>query len=1072
MLERTAGCLETGSLRRLLPGPQKPLKSRRMLHSAFWNHGATELEYSPLWAALIRGPGIAVDEQEEMHSKAVSNASVGGFLDFLYPSGAVRFMRQYSLWNSDTQDAQRSRVGFRRFGQRLFTSVAVEASPKPVESTTDLPEVEVKKDINTDPVTCEPSYDLKRTDSKHSGSKPSNSFLKYFHGLQSTQDYDNVWQQFTMVDTKDHRAFIPPLLAYLSTSNRRVDAERAVSIFEEIRSTAGLNDYNCLIKLCLNRGMFQSAMELHHEAITKFNIPVGSDILLAHALEKGHWQIACDIWIAFRRLREKRPSLSYNIWLHSDELPNLPDLAMQLARFVKDESDKPSGLRCALDSSAFATFLTTRALLAMSDAKTLEPFKFNALLRVLQHWDADTSERYEQIVERLLKSSHTKLAIQCYRKYRQRSTKKISRPVLDKVLNVACEHYSILGMQQVLDDWFRFYSKPPGHAYRLCISAFATRGEVDTVKALFDQYVKSRGGKEAIENADDIAPLLDVHSRRGELSEVVKIFNGIEEQYGVQPSIKCWNILINAYGKVHDIDGAFTQFQRLLTTSLQPDSYTYGTLMGICATRGDLDQVMELYQLVESQGVAKSATMIDCIVLGHIQEGRLLQAEKICNDALAMSFKVPLTRMWNYLLTAYAMRRDLENINRILRRMYDAGVDYDGATYSALMQVLAMVKQPDRANDILNNVMREAGVKVTSFHYAVVMGGYIANGELHKVFRVHSQMLQRNMKQTISTRLMTLKASVLEDQRAFESGSQEERWIKAEEYFYDAYIAPDAQEMVENMRKGVGYEPLDTAYLSSYFGYLIFVLGQRNAFYRATQLYERYIDNIPEHRQEELPLKILSALMAVSFRNKDYESVQQLWELAFEKAKKQGQPFQVLEPPGRHKILPLHQQVLTIPLSIQMRSLERQQKIDQLYRTKTQVEKAGFVLDNKNWNIYIQCLARSKRYKEAFDLCELRLMSGWTGWARIRWKGPERNRLSYELRHMRKNKKAISLRPFHGTFLELGKAYMDVQDKVAESQSTRDLQVYLESECRMTLHALRTMERADDNLEREILRES
>jgi pentatricopeptide repeat-containing protein PET309 len=1067
MLERTAGCLETGSLRRLVPGSQKPLKSRRMLHSAFWNHGATELEYSPLWAALIRGLGTAVNEHEEMHSKSVSNAYAGGFLDFLYPSGAVRFIRQYSLWKPDTQDAQRARAGFGRLGQRLYTSVAVEASPRPVEKVIDLPEVEIKEDNHTFPAKCEPSPDSRCPKSKH-----SNSFLKYFKGLQSTQDYDKVWRQFTMVDMKDRRLFISPLLAYLSTSNRPLDAERAASVFEEIRTTAGHDEYGSLIKLYLNRGMFQSAMEFYHEGLTKFDVPVGSDMLLAHALEKCHWQRACDIWITFKRFRQERPSLSYNIWLPSDELPSLPDRAIQLAEFVKDELDKASGMRHSLDSTIFASFLTARALLAMSGAKTLEPFKFNALLKVLHQWDADTSERYEQIIERLLESGHTKFAIQCYRKYRQHNTKKISRPILDKVLNVACKHYSILGMQQVLDDWVRFYSRPSGHAYRLCMSAFATQGDVDTVTTLFDQYVKSRGGNETIENADDIAPLLDVHARRGELSDVVKIFDGIEEKYGVQPSIKCWNILINAHGKVLDIDGAFTQFQRLLNSSLQPDSYTYGTLMGICTTRGDLDQAMELYQLAEGQGVAKSAAMIDCLVLGHIQDDRLEQAEKICNDALAMDFKAPLSRMWNYLLTAYAMRRDLGNTNRILRRMYDAGVDYDGATYSALMQVLAMVKQPDRANDILNNVMREAGVKVTSFHYAVVMGGYIANGELHKVFRVHNQMLRRNMQQTISTRLMTLKASVLEDQRTSESGSQEEQWRKAKQYFYDAYIAPDAQEMVDNMRKGSGYEPLDIAYQSSYFGYLIFVLGQRNSLYRATELYERYIDSIPEHRRGELPLKILSALMVVSLRNKDYESVQQLWELAFKKAKKQGQPFQVPQPPEGRKILPLHKQVLTIPLSIQMRSLARQQKIDQLYRTKDEVENAGFVLDNKNWNIYIQCLARSNRYKQAFDLCELRLMNGWTGWARIRWKEPERNRLPHAIRHMRKNKKPIVLRPFYGTFLQLGKAYMDLQDEVAESQSARDIQDYLERRCSRTLHALRTMERVDDDLEREILRES
>jgi pentatricopeptide repeat-containing protein PET309 len=1067
MLERTAGCLETGSLRRLLPGSQKPLKSRRMLHSTFWNHGATDLDYSHLWATLIRGPGNNVDEHEELYSKSITNASAGGFLDFLYPSGALRLIRQYSLRKSDTKDAQRARSGFGRLGQRLYTSAAAEASPQPVEGSINVRDLEAKEDDQTVSVTCEPS-----PNSRHINPERSNSFLKNFKGLQGRQDYDKVWEQFIMVAAEDLRSSISHLLAYLSTSDRPVDADRAALVFREIHGTAGYDEYGSLVKLYLNCGMLQNAMELYDEGLTKFDIPVGSDILIAHSLEKCQWQTACDIWINFRRFREEHPSLSYNIWPPLDELHNLPDRAIQLASFVKTQLDKPSGVKHTLDSSILATFLTTRALLAMSDAKIVEPFKFNALLEVLRYWDADTSERYEQIIKRLLKSSHNKLAIQCYRQYRQRTTKKISRPILDEVLNAASKHDSLLSIQQVLDDWNRFYSKPSGHAYRICISAFARQGDVDTTKTLFSKYVKDRGGEKTIENADDIAPLLDVHSRCGDLSEVIKIFNGIEETYGVQPSIKCWNILINAYGKVLDIDGAFTQFQRLLTSPLQPDSYTYGTLMGICTTRGDLDQAMELYQLAEGQGVAKSPAMIDCLVLGHIQNDHLLQAEKICNDALAMNFKVPLTRMWNYLLTAYALRRDLGNTNRILRRMSDAGVDYDGATYSALMQVLAMVKQPDRANAILKDVMHKAGVKITSFHCAIVMGGYIATGELHKVFHVYNQMLRRNIKSTISTRLMMLKTRVLEDQRTFDSGSQEEQWKLAEKYFYDTYIAPDGQEVVDGLRKGIGYEPLNTAYTTSYFAYLIFILGQRNAFYRATQLYEQYIESIPKHRRDDLPLKILSALMVVSLRNQDYESVQQLWDLAFEKAKKQGQPFQVLEPAEGHKILPLHKQALTTHLSIQMRSLSQQQKIYQLYRTKSKVEKAGFVLDNKNWNIYIQCLANAKKYKEAFDLCELRLMNGWSGWARVRWKEPERNRLSQELRRLRKNKNQIFLRPFHVTFLQLGKAYMDLQDEAVESTTARDIQQYVEGQCRRTVYALRTMERVDDDLEREILRSS
>jgi len=1067
MLERTAGCLETGSLRRLLPGSQKPLKSRRMLHSAFWNHGATDLEYSHLWAALIRGPENAGDEHEQLYSKSIANAPTGGFLDFLYPSGALRMIRQYSLRKPDSQDAQRSRSGFGRLSQRLYTSSAAEASPQLADGSLNVLDMEVKENNRMAPAMCELYSNTKPTNSER-----SNSFLKFMKGLQGTQDYDIVWDQFIMFGAEDRRLSISHLLAYLSTSTRPVDAERAASSFEEIRDTADHNQYGFVIKLYLNNGMLQRAMELYHDGLVRLDIPVGSDILLAHALEKCQWQTACDIWINFRRFREEHPSLSYNIWKVLDELPELPDRVIQLATYVKTQLDRSTDTNQTLNSPILVAFLITRTLIAMSDAKVLEPFKFNALLEVLQYWDADSSERYEQIINRLMKSGHNKLAIQCYRKYRQRTTKKISRPILNKVLSAASKYDSVLGMRQVLDDWSRFYSTPPGYVYNICISAFARQGDVETTKALFNKYVEGRGGEKAIESADDLAPLLNVHCRRGDLSEVIKIFDGIEETYGVQPSIKCWNILINAYGKVLDIDGAFTQFQRLLTSSLKPDSYTYGTLMGICTTRGDLDQAMELYQLAEGQGVTKSPAMIDCLVLGHIQNDRLLQAEKICKDALTMGFKVPLTRMWNYLLTAYAMRRDLENVNRILRQMSVAGVDFDASTYSALMQVLAMVKQPDRANSILKDVMHKAGVKVTSFHYAIVMGGYIATGELHKVFQVHNQMVRRNKKSTISTRMMMLKANVLEDQKAFASGYQDERWKLAKKYFYDSYVAPDGQEVVDCMRKGIGYESLDTAYSTSYFAYLIFVLAQRNEFYRATELYEQYIERIPKYRRVDLPLKILSALMVVSLRNQDHESVQQLWDLAFEKAVKQGQPFQVPEPAEGHKILPLHRHALTIPLSIQMRSLSSQQKINQLHKTRTKVENAGFVLDNKNWNIYIQCLASAKRYKEAFELCELRLMNGWSGWARVRWKENERNRLSYELRRLRKNKNAIFLRPFHITFLHLGKAYMDLQAEAAESITARDIQEHIERKCRRTLYALSTMERADDEKEREMFEPS
>src|SRR3954454_1405428 len=99
MLERTAGCLETGSLRRLLPSSGQTVKSRRTLHSAFWKHAAGDSEIPALWAALVQGQDARHEEVAADSKKWGGNG--GLFLDFLYPASTLNFIRNYSLWASE-----------------------------------------------------------------------------------------------------------------------------------------------------------------------------------------------------------------------------------------------------------------------------------------------------------------------------------------------------------------------------------------------------------------------------------------------------------------------------------------------------------------------------------------------------------------------------------------------------------------------------------------------------------------------------------------------------------------------------------------------------------------------------------------------------------------------------------------------------------------------------------------------------------------------------------------------------------------------------------------------------------
>lgn len=109
MLERATGCLESGSLRRLLPASRSSVKSRRTLHSGFWSHGASD-DISTLWTVLVRGPESLEQQHREKHRMGPAAASSNtGLLDFLYPTAALNLIRRYSSWGVERQESNWTR---------------------------------------------------------------------------------------------------------------------------------------------------------------------------------------------------------------------------------------------------------------------------------------------------------------------------------------------------------------------------------------------------------------------------------------------------------------------------------------------------------------------------------------------------------------------------------------------------------------------------------------------------------------------------------------------------------------------------------------------------------------------------------------------------------------------------------------------------------------------------------------------------------------------------------------------------------------------------------------------------
>lgn len=1044
MLERTAGCLESGSLRRLVPTSRKSVKSRRSLHSTFWNHGAVDIELSPLWAALVRGP----QSTNESGDDKTSIATGGYLLEFLYPTGTINILRQYSRWGIDRQEARHTRAGLGRLGQRLYTSSAKGA----LEGDAD---VETQQSVKA---------------------QAQVKALRGYMQERDDGDYSVAWAQYLRLDEVDRKRLRRETFRFFSTTEKVIDAERSLELFEQI----GLDERNAedcewAIRSYLRLRNLADAVNLYKYARDSFGTLVGIDSLIGYMINNDSWAHVFNLLEEVSKFESQVSRLQVidGVYESIKTIPTLPVRTLGLVDFVNRRIESSNNSK--IDTQNLIIWGTRIVAIALCHQNINQP-QFTKFISTLQSWESDTPQIYNDAIQQLLSSKKTKFAVQVYRQNRTNINAKLTHTTLHSLLKVFCTFQSVLGMQQILEDFTQSWIKPTKLALQMCMAAFAKMSDSQTVHSLFEVLRRPLGGNMLISapvTVVDLTPILQVHARRGELEEVVKYFDRFQEDYGVVPNMYCWNILLTAQSKAQDFDGAFTTFQSILDSdSLRPDQYTFAAIMRSCVIIGDLELTIELYRLADSMNIKKSTYMVDCLVHGYIQNEDLVQAENVCKEALKMSLDGSRTQMWNALLTAHALRRDTDNINRILDIMSEAEVELDASSYSILMMALCIIKQPDRAYVILKYAMKKAGVRPTNFHYAIVMGGYIQSGEIKKVFEVQNRMRRRGVPDSASTILQKMKATHMQDQIQHRHATPEDQLQRAYQIFQDVTSSMDPQDITATQQKPLHELPPAVAYPTMFYSYILYVLARDNQHETVEALYQKFKDTLPKSTP---PIPILSAIMNSRSRAGDFEGVEDCWQLALSQARTKGKRPTAIEsslsPPVINSqettVYPKYQLYLTNVLTQYMVALQRQGRIDDIQAAVETLLREGFLLDNKNWNYYIQILAQSRRYKLAFELCEKMFMPRWHGWQRVRHRLPERNRLPMGLRHLKKLSKYYYAK--NHTMIFLTKALLEVEEAAIGSKAMKGLQKQIESDCRRTVNVIKTMLRQDDNLERAVL---
>jgi len=1006
-------------------------------------------------------------------------------LDFLYPTGAISLVRRLTPMSTTGTARLPFRPRSSHVSPRLYNSSSY---PQEVESST-LQEQDHVSQAERETQDGIEAFALAEPEDPVAQSREHHiAVIEDILGTERYEDVDELWSHYKSLDEQSQHVYLRQILVFLSKTGRISDSRKISGLFNELdRSAWDSALFVTGVTAELNLQNHSQALSIFEEGLRfapldNTALVDALDVLLAAAFKPPTPELLERIWTLYPGMAGRLDFDGITTALkHLASVPDLADKAIQFPRYVTErlrESSSKEADREALD--VVQKILVRRALLTCPDSLV------TSLLLLTK--DPLAFEEYILFAQSREKMS---IATEVYTVYRDLPGGKPSKAILHAAFRAfmglqGSPSTTLTGVELLWEDWHKFYDAPSRRAYQKHLAFYAARGNKERVYSMWVEYIERFRADETLnifEGSDTFAHLLHVHAVNAEPQEAQKIFDDMKDKFKIEPSIYTWNILLNAYVKADDYDGAIATFDNICAVT-KPDKYSYGTLMQMVGARGDLGLTVELYRRARASGVRANDAMLNSLVDAYCLNDNFKEAEDVCAHAAKKG--IVTTRLWNKLLYYQAVRRDLASINRILNIMADKNIPYNQYTYQQLLLGLALCRQSLHALHLLTIALKEGVFRVTSTHFNIVMGALLRTSEPGSIRRLCWLMKEYGIHITediifrLSQSLTKWRHLPPQERIKLTKG----KWLaEAFRIFLSIYRVDakkrrvDVPESKDCSTGSTGKNIMPTELLRSarevyQFGSMTHVFAQLNDTVRVQELVDIYRDIFQGSSSVEdglLPLGMLNAVMLNGLYDKQYDRVKSTWHLLFESAKSAARSRSAHSDTSSNlsdKISPKYRYALCGGLRVMQELLFREGNPLRVQDLVKEVLEAGFEIDSKNWNYHVQILVQMKQYKAAFTICEKRLMVNWTGWQAVRAQEAMRNYISLDAR--RRGTSPRHLRPTATTLYRLGQAYLDLRRLSLWSGDSANTLNEIQTDCMQAVRAVKSMKRVYSELEAEI----
>ncbi|KAF2420545.1 hypothetical protein EJ08DRAFT_702481 [Tothia fuscella] len=749
MLERAASSCINTTTRSLSRNCPRKLHSNRKLHSAFWHHGAGDLQL-PSWWTIIEPIAAAVQKRD---------VNVG-MLEFLYPPRTLALMRKISggarVPRKDV-DSTINRVSNGKARARKFSSLDSRRNDMashilgfPNEARVD--DHQFSSLMTEQPL---PSYKvpepLAMLQGTLAGPLPAHS---------ESQAYETPWQLYLQLKPENRtQRLIVSLLNYISFSTRQTESVRSIFLLQSPALTpqrgqqSNATTYYSAILSLLHRNALPAAVSTHESAIQEGGKGyTGTNILLAHLLQREEWDMALQVYTT------KMASLSEadKDWLGDDRtsvwdvVEKLPELSSLVTPFLFRAKAKLDTTYAHIRT--FVTDLTVKASIAAIASGN--PERVWPLLRHLQKMDILSPKVYEILLPSASNSlRETELARPGYVtrftllkklwvEYRSLPDIHPSSPLMDQIIEAVLLHNlprshirDRISENEVLEDYKRFLHLEtlPEDISLLLMQSYASTGDVERATELVDQLRESEAPQMS---AEIIAAWLMCIATGPNPLQTITEMNKFREQEHWTPDAPSYAAILEAYFCANDTDNLYKTFNILIETNVPLTPQILLPILITLSNHGHAQIITSVLELAKAQDLAITVPLFTTLVKSHSSTHNIPAAMEAA-EAVTQAWRQgqidgPVTEIWNAILKYVARYGNFKGVNEIFARMGNEGVEVDGESYRGILMGLCKNGKVEIAEKMLGQVLEEKGIVVLPEYYAVVMRGWCENGIFDK----------------------------------------------------------------------------------------------------------------------------------------------------------------------------------------------------------------------------------------------------------------------------------------------------------------------------------------------------